>query len=261
MPFRPAVVIPILGVLVGVAAAAATAAAQAPPTITITAPTGAPGYAAPGAALTLEGTTTGAVTTVAWTSDRGESGIASGTSPWYATDVPLLAGTTVVTVTATGPGGTAAGGAELRLDTYNPTGFSLYGTHGKTLRSFQPTGGSTIEFTTRLRLTSLQPGLRWSLSRIEYLVDGTLLAAVTDHVPQGPMQVDQIAWGPGMEWAAAFDASLQPVGSAGGAVGGLQATGHGLQATGHGPRRVSVSGAGRPCSARRATRGSRRRWS
>jgi hypothetical protein len=37
-----------------------------------------------------------------------------------------------------------AGGAELALDTFNPTGISLYGTHGKTLRAFQPTAGDTV---------------------------------------------------------------------------------------------------------------------
>src|SRR6266545_5308002 len=32
-----------------------------------------------------------------------------------------------------------ASGAQLTLSTFNPTGFSLYGTHGKTLQSFLPT--------------------------------------------------------------------------------------------------------------------------
>lgn len=173
-------------------------------------------------------------------------------------------------------------GAELTLNTYNPTGNSLYGTHGKTQTAFQPTATSTIDFTTKLQLTSLQPGLvyglylfgcpgpcatqhdeidielvtnslqpgrtlqvqlnrysneplgaghgglvslpagfdplavhewtiRWSLSRIDYLVDGVLLGSSTTFVPRGPMQVNEIAWGPGPEWSAAYSPALQPV--------------------------------------------------
>lgn len=178
-----------------------------------------------------------------------------------------------------------AGGAELALNTFNPTGFSLFGTHSKSLASFQPTAGSYIDFTTQMQLTSIQPGLvfgmylygcpgpcatqhdeidielvtnslqggplqvqlnryaneplgaghgglvnlpsgfdplavhdwtiRWSLSSIDYLVDGTLLSSTTSVIPQGAMQVNQIAWGPDAGWPAAFNASLQPVSSAG----------------------------------------------
>jgi hypothetical protein len=179
----------------------------------------------------------------------------------------------------------SGGSAQLALQTYNPSGFSLFGTHGKTLMSFQPTATSTIEFTTSLQLTSVQPGIvygmylygcpgpcatqhdeidielltnllqtggtmqvqlnryanealgagngglvnlpsgfdplvahnwtiRWSLGRIDYLVDSILLGSATDHVPQGPMQVNEIAWGPDTNWSAAYSASLQPVGSA-----------------------------------------------
>lgn len=51
------------------------------------------------------------------------------------------------------------GGARLSVSTFNPTGFSLYGTHGRTLTPFQPGATTTVELTTRLQLTSLQPGL------------------------------------------------------------------------------------------------------
>ena len=174
-------------------------------------------------------------------------------------------------------------GAQLTLSTFNPTGFSLYGTNGVTLASFQPTAGTAIEFDTTLRLTSLQPGLvygmylygcnpalcatnhdeidievltntlqpggplqvqlnryaneplgagngglfnlpsgfdplaahrwtiLWSSASVEYLVDGVPLDSETTHVPQGEMQANEIAWGPASDWAAAFDASLQPV--------------------------------------------------
>jgi hypothetical protein len=182
-----------------------------------------------------------------------------------------------------------AGGAELALNTFNPTGFSLYGTHGKTLRAFRPAASDTVIFTARLQLmsASLQPGIvyavylygcqpgacatnhdeidielvtnqlqagdtlrvqlnryaheplgagnggfvglpngfdplvphdwsiRWSPGRIDYSVDGTLLASETTHVPQGPMQATVIAWGPDSDWPAAFSAQLQPVSTMG----------------------------------------------
>jgi hypothetical protein len=50
-------------------------------------------------------------------------------------------------------------GAALALSTFNPTGRSLYGTHAKTRALFQPSATSTIEFTTRLQLTSVHPGI------------------------------------------------------------------------------------------------------
>ncbi|HEX4133068.1 MAG TPA: family 16 glycosylhydrolase [Bryobacteraceae bacterium] len=54
-------------------------------------------------------------------------------------------------------------GAQLALNTFNPTGSSMYGTHAKTLRYFQPGTGSTIILTARLRLTSLQRGLVYGI--------------------------------------------------------------------------------------------------
>jgi hypothetical protein len=54
-------------------------------------------------------------------------------------------------------------GAQLSLSTFNPTGLSLYGTHAKTLRTFQPGTTSTIEFTTRLELTSVQAGAVYAM--------------------------------------------------------------------------------------------------
>ena len=54
-------------------------------------------------------------------------------------------------------------GAQLTLSTYNPTGVSLFGTHAKTLQTFQPTPNTAIQFTTRLQLTSLQPGIVYGM--------------------------------------------------------------------------------------------------
>jgi hypothetical protein len=77
---------------------------QGRPIVNITAPTDAPSIALESTSVTLAGTAVdpdGTVTSVTWTSDRGYAGTASGTSPWYAADVPLLAGSNVLTVTAT----------------------------------------------------------------------------------------------------------------------------------------------------------------
>ena len=176
-----------------------------------------------------------------------------------------------------------ASGSELSLSTFNPTGFSFYATHGKTIASFQPTANTTLTYTARLQLKSLQPGIvwgvyfygcpgpcatqhdeidielvtnllqpgssslsvqvnnysneplgagngalinlpagfdalavhdwtiRWSLQRVDYLLDGTLLASADTHVPQGPMQVNVIAWAPAADWGAAYSPLLQPV--------------------------------------------------
>jgi hypothetical protein len=177
-------------------------------------------------------------------------------------------------------------GAHLTLNTFNPTGSSLYGTQGQTIAWFQPSGNAVLEYTTRLQLTSIQPGvvygtylygcapaacatqhdeidielvtnslqnaplqvelnryaaeplgaghgtlvnlpdgfdplaphswtIRWSLNEVDYLVDGTLLLSATDHVPQGPMQADVIAWGPDNSWEQAYSASLATAADAG----------------------------------------------
>jgi hypothetical protein len=221
--------------------------------------------------------------TSAWTTEIGASSFLGRTqlADWV---TPGAGGQFVV----------GSNGAQLALDTFNPTGFSLYGTQGETLASFQPAATSTIYFDTRLQLTSLQPGLvygmylygcapslcatqhdeidielvtnalqpggplqvelnryaneplgagngslvnlpacdesgcigfdplavhdwtiGWSRGEIDYFVDGVLLASETTHVPQGPMQVNEIAWGPDTSWQAAYSASLQPANSVG----------------------------------------------
>jgi hypothetical protein len=57
----------------------------------------------------------------------------------------------------------SGGQAQLVLDTFNPTGFSLFGTHAKTLATFQPTAGMGYELAARMTLNSLQPGLVYGL--------------------------------------------------------------------------------------------------
>ena len=80
-----------------------TNAPTALPTITITSPTTDPATTAVTTFITLAGTAaddTG-VASVAWVNDRGGSGAATGTTSWTAADIPLVAGTNRLTVTAT----------------------------------------------------------------------------------------------------------------------------------------------------------------
>lgn len=79
---------------------------------------------------------------------------------------PSFLGRTQLTNWTPGGGGrfnVLANGAQLTLNTYNPTGLSLYGTHGKTLESFQASGPNLLEFDTTLQLTSLTPGLVYGM--------------------------------------------------------------------------------------------------
>ncbi|MCX6539831.1 MAG: family 16 glycosylhydrolase [Acidobacteria bacterium] len=57
----------------------------------------------------------------------------------------------------------ADGSARLALDTFNPTGLSLYGTHAKTRVLFQPSPTTDVVLAFRMRLTSLQRGLVYGL--------------------------------------------------------------------------------------------------
>ena len=89
-------------------------------------------------------------------------------------------------------------GAHLTLNTYNPTGLSLYGTHGKTLDSFQASGTDLLELDTTLQLTSLTPGLVYGMYL--YGCSPGLCATQHDEIdiellsntlqPSGPLQVN-----------------------------------------------------------------------
>ena len=78
----------------------------ASPTVTITAPTGNPTYSAANPSVDLAGTTAGelALTEVAWATDHGTSGTCDGTSTWTASDIELVPGPNVITITATDSG-------------------------------------------------------------------------------------------------------------------------------------------------------------
>lgn len=75
------------------------------PTVTITAPTSAAVYATERTSVDLGGTATGAVASVAWSNNRGASGVCSGKAAWTANRVPLALGQNVITVTASDAGG------------------------------------------------------------------------------------------------------------------------------------------------------------
>lgn len=52
----------------------------------------------------------------------------------------------------------------------------------------------------------------WMPHSANYFVDGIQLGSTaTDFIPQGSMQANMIAWGPGPEWSDAYSPSLQPV--------------------------------------------------
>ena len=72
------------------------------PVATITSPTLNSSYTASGSSMNLGGTATDnvGVTQVRWSSDRGASGVASGTSTWSVSGIPLQSGTNIITVTA-----------------------------------------------------------------------------------------------------------------------------------------------------------------
>jgi hypothetical protein len=72
------------------------------PTVSISTPTTQSTYAMTTSSLNLGGTASDnvGVARVSWTNDRGGSGVATGTTSWSVTGIPLLAGTNIVTVTA-----------------------------------------------------------------------------------------------------------------------------------------------------------------
>jgi hypothetical protein len=72
------------------------------PVLAITSPTSASAYATGNSPLSLGGSALddGSVTQVTWASDRGESGVCSGTTLWNCSGIPLKSGQEVITVKA-----------------------------------------------------------------------------------------------------------------------------------------------------------------
>ncbi len=91
------------------------------PTISISTPTTGTTHAATALSINLGGSAGDnvGVTHVRWVSDRGGSGVATGTTSWSASGVPLLSGSNVITVTALDAAGNA--GTDSLTVTYNVT--------------------------------------------------------------------------------------------------------------------------------------------
>ncbi len=72
------------------------------PTVAVTTPTSTGTYTATSATVAVSGTASDnvGVTQVSWTTNRGGSGVATGTTAWSIASVPLGSGTTILTVTA-----------------------------------------------------------------------------------------------------------------------------------------------------------------
>jgi hypothetical protein len=72
------------------------------PVATITSPTSNSSYTSTAATMNLGGTASDAVgvTQVRWSNDRGGSGVATGTTNWSVSGIPLQNGTNIITVTA-----------------------------------------------------------------------------------------------------------------------------------------------------------------
>jgi hypothetical protein len=88
-----------------------TLADAAAPVLSITVPTNADTYTTTANSVALGGTASDAsgVKEVRWANDRGGSGLASGTTSWSVTALPLQLGVNVITVTATDAAGNVAG--------------------------------------------------------------------------------------------------------------------------------------------------------
>jgi hypothetical protein len=90
------------------------------PAVTVTSPTTAPTYATSSSTMTISGTGSDnvGVTVVSWSTDRGSSGTAGGTTAWTAAGVALQSGVNVVTVTALDAAGNQ--GKAVLTVTYTP---------------------------------------------------------------------------------------------------------------------------------------------
>ena len=112
------------------------------PVIAITSPTSSGSYSASSSSVNLAGTASDdvAVTQVTWATDKGATGTATGTSNWTITGVPVLAGSTQITVTAHD----AAGNASSALLAVTSSFSGLSDTTPPTIVITSPTSGSSF---------------------------------------------------------------------------------------------------------------------
>ena len=91
------------------------------PTATISSPTSGTTYSMTSSTMSLGGTASDnvGVTQVRWASDRGPSGVASGTTNWSVSGIPLSSGSNVITITAVDAAGRQ--GTDVLTVTYTAT--------------------------------------------------------------------------------------------------------------------------------------------
>ncbi len=99
----------------------ATTADTTRPTVSISTPTTNTSHSTAASSVNLGGTAGDnvGITQVRWVSDRGGSGVATGTASWSASGIPLLSGSNVITVTAVDAAGNA--GTDSLTVTYTVT--------------------------------------------------------------------------------------------------------------------------------------------
>ncbi len=119
------------------------------PTVSLSTPTSGGSYATGTATLTVTGTATDnvGVTRVAWSSDRGGSGTASGTASWTAGSIALSQGTNVLTFTAEDAAGNR--GSRSLTVTYSAPPTVEVDQVAPTVRIVSPTSKSTYFSRTR----------------------------------------------------------------------------------------------------------------
>src|SRR6185503_3513050 len=109
------------------------------PTLAVTTPTATGTHATTSETIVVSGTASDniGVTQVSWTTNRGASGVATGTTAWSIASVPLGAGTTVITVTARDAANNTVNGT-LTVTFLPPAGASLISPTG-TIGTATPT--------------------------------------------------------------------------------------------------------------------------
>ena len=138
------------------------------PTVAITAPTSATSYSTNRGLLTLGGSAADDVEVieVSWSSSSGGSGIASGTTTWSASGIPLQEGTNQITATAHDAAGNA-GTANLTV---------TYDVNPPTVSITAPSDGAVVSGTTTIAATASDDV---GVARVRFLVDGIALGLDT----------------------------------------------------------------------------------
>jgi hypothetical protein len=142
------------------------------PTVSITAPTAGPTYATNISPLTLGGTAGDnvGVTQVSWSSNRGGSGTALGTTSWSAPGIALQPGANALTVTARDAAGNT-GTATLTV---------TYDLIAPTVSITAPAAGATVSGTTTITATALD---NIGVVGVQFLLDAAALGVEVTSAP------------------------------------------------------------------------------